>query len=293
VCTYACNYCQVGETTLLTIDRRPFCNPDEILEDVRNRIAKTASQQQAIDYLTFVPDGEPTLDAGLEQAITLLKPLQIPIAVISNGSLLWRAEVRAALGRADWVSLKLDAVRETVWRRINRPHPGLRLTAVLEGMLEFAANFTGTLSTETMLVQGLNTGDECIGEIGDFLQRLQPQTAFLAVPTRPPAEPRVRGPDEPSLNRAFQILGKKVKHVEYLIGYEGNAFAFSGDVAADLLSITAVHPMRAEAVEALLLRAGADWTVVRRLVDRGALAETQYAGHRFYLRRQRRGSAAN
>jgi hypothetical protein len=89
-------------------------------------------------------------------------------------------------------------------------------------------------------------------------------------------------------NRTYQILSEKVGRVEYLIGYEGDAFAFTGDVEEDLLSITAVHPMREDAVSTFLARAGAKWEVIRRLAAEGQLIEAEYGGHTFYLRRLRR-----
>ena len=87
--------------------------------------------------------------------------------------------------------------------------------------------------------------------------------------------------------RAYQILSQGVGQVEYLIGYEGNAFAFTGDVEQDLLSITSVHPMREAAVDEFLTRAGTQWAVVRHLVAQDRLVEATYGGHRFYLRRLR------
>jgi wyosine [tRNA(Phe)-imidazoG37] synthetase (radical SAM superfamily) len=114
---------------------------------------------------------------------------------------------------------------------------------------------------------------------------LNPQTAYLGIPTRPPAEPWVLPPREELLARAFQVFNARVRHTEYLIGYEGNAFACSGDAEQDLLAITAVHPMREEAVAGLLGRTGTDWEVVRRLIEGEQLVETRYAGHTYYLRK--------
>jgi wyosine [tRNA(Phe)-imidazoG37] synthetase (radical SAM superfamily) len=112
VCTYACVYCQVGRTTEMTIGRRTFYDPDEVLQDVQEKISKSDEAGEPIDYLTFVPDGEPTLDTNLGREIDLLTPLGIPIAVITNNSLLSRQDVRDDLVGADWVSLKVDAVGE-------------------------------------------------------------------------------------------------------------------------------------------------------------------------------------
>jgi wyosine [tRNA(Phe)-imidazoG37] synthetase (radical SAM superfamily) len=240
---------------------------------------------ESIDYLTFVPDGEPTLDIHLGREIELLRPLGLPIAVITNASLIWRADVRADLKKADWVSLKVDAVTEDVWRRIDRPHGTLRLAAILDGALEFAAAFAGELATETMLVEGVNDSPALIEETAGFVAQLQPTTAYLAIPTRPPAEAWARPPGEEVINRAYQIFSDRVGPVEYLIGYEGNAFTFTGNVAEDLLSITAVHPMREEAVNEFLARAGAGWPVVDHLVTQNQLVKVDYQGRTFYLRK--------
>ena len=284
-CTYSCTYCQVGRTTRMQVERQPFYDPGEVLYAVQDKSSKAAKAGEPVDYLTFVADGEPTLDTNLGREIALLKPLGIPIAVITNSSLAWREDVREALLKADWVSLKVDAVEENTWRQIDRPHGMLRLAAVLDGVLEFGCDHAGTLATETMLVADLNDDEKHLGQVADFLARLQPDIAYLSIPTRPPAEAWVQPPDEETLNRAYQVLSEQVERVETLLGYEGDAFAFTGNVEEDLLSITAVHPMREDAVDAFLVRAGAGWPTVRRLIERGQLVETVYKGRRYYGRK--------
>jgi wyosine [tRNA(Phe)-imidazoG37] synthetase (radical SAM superfamily) len=289
ICTYSCVYCQLGRTIKMQVDRLAFYKPEEVLRDVQDKVEKARETGETIDYLTFVPDGEPTLDVNLGREIALLRRLG-PIAVITNGSLIWREDVREELGQADWVSLKVDAASEEIWRQVNRPHGGLQLKSIQDGMLEFARGYAGELATETMLVEGINDGADELRKVADFLARLQPDRAYLSIPTRPPAEEWAGPPDEAIINRAYQVLSEKVDHVEYLIGYEGNAFAFTGDVEEDLLSITAVHPMREDAVSEFLARADADWVVVRQLVAQDQLVEVDYGGHQFYLRKLRGGS---
>jgi len=285
VCTYSCVYCQLGRTIKMQVERRAFYEPEEIWRDVQHKVEKAKEVGESVDHLTFVPDGEPTLDVNLGREIELLKPLGIKIAVITNGSLVWREDVREHLMRADWVSLKVDATREEVWRRVNRPHRTLQLASILDGMLEFARAYSGELATETMLVEGINDSDDHLREVADFVACLRPARAYLSIPTRPPAEGWVRPPAERVVNRAYQVLSKRVNQVEYLIGYEGNAFAFTGNVEDDLLSITAVHPMREEAVSEFLARAGADWPVVQGLIAQGQLIEMEYEGRKFYMRK--------
>lgn len=293
-CSYACTYCQVGRTSRLRTARRAFYAEDDIIADVERKVDDARVAGETVDYLTFVPDGEPTLDVNLGRAIERLKPLGIKIAVITNGSLLWRVDVREALAHADWVSVKVDAVRPDVWRRISRPHRSLWLSAVLEGMLAFAAVYRGELVTETMLVRGVNDDAAHLADVASFLAQLRPVKAYLAAPTRPPAEPWVQAPSEDIINRAFQLLRGRLEQVELLIGYEGNAFAATGDLVEDLLSITAVHPMREDAIEELLARTGAEMSVVRSLIAGGQLVEATYDGRKFCLRKPEAvgGSAA-
>jgi wyosine [tRNA(Phe)-imidazoG37] synthetase (radical SAM superfamily) len=296
VCPYACVYCQLGRTMQMQMERQAFYEPEVIARAVRDKVERARAAGETIDYLTFVPDGEPTLDVNLGREIELLKTLRIKIAVISNSALVWREDVRQDLRKADWVSLKVDAVRAEVWRKIDRPHGSLELAAILDGALEFAGDLgrvpghpRGDLVTETMLVQGVNDGEEQVREVGDFLARLRPSIAYLSIPTRPPAEEWVRPPSEEAVNRAYQIFSERLDRVEYLIGYEGDAFTFTGDVVEDLLSITAVHPMREEAVGEFLARAGADWSVVRGLIAQGQMVEMGYQGRKFYMRKLDRG----
>ncbi|RLI12000.1 radical SAM protein [Candidatus Bathyarchaeota archaeon] len=286
-CTYSCIYCQLGRTLNMMVERKAFYKPEEILKEVERKVKEATSRNERIDYLTFVPDGEPTLDINLGEEINLLKQIGIPVAVITNASLLWREDVEKDLMDADLVSLKVDAVSEELWRRINRPHKSLSLSKILGGVSNFTREFNHKIITETMLVEGVEYAGE-FEKIAEFLKDLRSlDKAYIAIPTRPPAEKWVKPATEETLNRAFQTFTEKlgVDRVEYLIGYEGNAFAFTGNVEADLLSITAVHPMRKEAVTEFLKKANADWKRVEKLLSENKLVELEYEGNKYYMRR--------
>ena len=287
VCSYACVYCQVGRTAELTPERRGFYPPEDVVRQVETRVHEVRKRGEAIDYLAFVPDGEPTLDAHLGKEIAALRPLGIPVAVLSNASLVDREDVQTDLLRADWVSLKVDAVREDIWHRLNRPHGRLRLDDQLRGGLRFSGRFAGTLATETLLVAGLNDDEGHVDDLGRHLETLGPDLAYLSVPTRPPAEEWVRAPEDDVVFRAWQSLATRLPEtrVELLIGDEGNAFASTGDARADLLAITAVHPMRVEAVADLLARTRQGWPVVEALVEERLLARREHGGRTFFVRR--------
>ena len=153
----------------MPVERESFYMTKDIVQAVKEKVKRAKAKGEPIDYLTFVPDGEPTLDANLGQEIDLLKPLGIKIAVISNASLIWREDVRQDLSQMDWVSLKVDAVTNKTWHQINRPQKSLKLETILEGMLKFANTFKGELTTETMLIHGINDNSSELKEIADFL----------------------------------------------------------------------------------------------------------------------------
>jgi wyosine [tRNA(Phe)-imidazoG37] synthetase (radical SAM superfamily) len=285
VCSYSCLYCQLGRTEKFQAERAAFYEPEAFVQEVEQQVARVRGIGEGIDYLTFVADGEPTLDLNLGREIDLLRSLGSRIAVISNASLISRSDVRDELSRADWVSLKVDCTREEVWRRINRPQRSLQLDAILDGICAFARAYRGTLVTETMLVGGVNDDSDHLRETARFVTRLAPARVYLSVPIRPPAEKWVRSPGERQVNRAYQIFKEYGGSVECLMGYEGDDFTAAGTPEEDILSITAVHPMRREALDEFLLRSGAEWSTVERLLAQGHLVELTYQDKKFYLRR--------
>ncbi len=267
--------------------RQPFYAPSTILNEVKRRVDAARFKNDRCDYLSFVPDGEPTLDSELGSEISLLKRINIPIAVFTNASLIACNDVKSDLLGADLISLKVDVVSENLWREINRPHKEFRLDTILEGITEFVKEFEGVLLTETMLIDGVEYGDE-FEEIADFLGQLERlDKAYIAIPTRPPAENWVRPVKEETLSEAFHVFSSTLgrNSVEYLIDYEGNKFASTGRIEDDLLGITAVHPMRREAVEEFLMNASADWGVMESLMREREIVELHYEGETFYMRR--------
>ncbi|NLB45606.1 MAG: radical SAM protein, partial [Clostridiaceae bacterium] len=183
-CSYACIYCQLGQTQNMSVSRNIYTEPEMLRRQVGQKLGQVRASGQTVDYLTFVPDGEPTLDSRLGQAICQLKVYKTPIAVISNASLIWREDVQEELSAADWVSLKIDAATERLWKRINRPHRSLKLPEILNGIEQFAHRYSGNLVTETMLVAGYNDEPEQVEAIARQIGRIRPKTAYLLVPTR-------------------------------------------------------------------------------------------------------------
>jgi len=231
-CSYSCVYCQLGPTKRTTAERRSFYTTDEIVCAVRER-----AKGRTFDVISFVPDGEPTLDLNLGAHIRAVKPLG-RVAVITNGSLLIDPAVRRDLAAADIVSVEIDAIDETTWRRISRPCPSLRLDLVLDGLRSFRAEYSGELWTQTMLVEGFES------DVTPFLRELAPQRACLSVPTRPCG---VRA-GKPVAPWPYEVIGD-VKDAPV-------------HTAEELLAVLAVHPIREDAVPP---------EIVNKLIGDGAI----------------------
>jgi wyosine [tRNA(Phe)-imidazoG37] synthetase (radical SAM superfamily) len=223
-CSYACVYCRLGPPRSMRIRRRPFLPVQELVRAVQDKVAACRARREPVDHLIFVPYGEPTLDLLLRPEIRTLKSLGIPVGVITNGSLLWRPEVRADLAEADVVLVKADATDPQSWRRINRPGRQLRLPAILRGLEVFARSFPGELWTETTLVDGVNDDTDGVRRLVVFLEGIAPARAYVTAPTRPAAVPGARAPSAQAFVEAHEVFRERLPRVELLASPEECTF---------------------------------------------------------------------
>ncbi len=283
-CSYACIYCQLGNTLQLEKERKDYYSTKQIISNIEKHLSKLKSNKE-IDFITFVPDGEPTLDINLGETIEACKKFEIKIAVITNASHIWDKDIQLSLGLADWVSLKIDTVNPQIWHKVNRPHGKLSQKKILNGIKEFAVIFNNFLVTETMLVKNYNDNEEVVLETATFINdHIRPKVAYISVPTRPPAEKDIQAPSIESLSRSFLIFKSQGLNTELITEYEGNNFSTTGNFEEDLLSITAVHPMRKDAVEKLIKEDKTTWEDVTKLIKEEILVETIYNNESYYLR---------
>jgi wyosine [tRNA(Phe)-imidazoG37] synthetase (radical SAM superfamily) len=283
-CSYACIYCQIGATTHARVRREAYLDPTVVSGAVRARASACRSSGQTIDYATFVPDGEPTLDVHLGEAIRAIRGPDLRVAVLTNASLLWREDVRDDLLGADWVSMKIDTVDERTWRQLNRPVRRLDLAVVLAGVRRFAEDFHGILATETMLVAGVNDDEEGVRSVADFVRSLHPSHAYVSIPVRPPTVPwAVRPLADAALNAAevFAATGLPTT----LLGSDQAEAGFvpSPDAIEGLIGILAVHPMTERAARDYVSRAGGEWGHVEGLISEAAIVRVD-SGLTPYLR---------
>lgn len=283
VCSYSCIYCQVGITKEFSIAREHFYEPEIIFKEVQKHLKKLKVADKP-DYLTFVANGEPTLDGNLGKSIKRLKEFNIPVAVITNASLLSNKNIRDDLNLTDWVSIKIDANDEAIWRTINRPSFELDFEKHVEGLLQFSTEYKGKLMTETMLVQGVNDSPAILRKTARLISQINPSIAYISVPTRPPAFSQVKAPDELVINEAFQIFSEKGQKVELLLGFEGTNAGYTGNAIEDIINICTVHPIREDTMLELLINDNADSSVLNSLIVGKYVRQVQYNSKYFYIR---------
>jgi wyosine [tRNA(Phe)-imidazoG37] synthetase (radical SAM superfamily) len=240
-CNWNCVYCQLGRTKPFFLKRQYFFENEHILSQVQE--ALSSHKPGEIDWVTFVGSGETSLHAGLGEMVRGVQLMtDLPVAVITNGSLLFLPEVREGLITADAVLPSLDAGNADLYRRINRPHPELTFERLLTGMKDFRKIYKNQLWIEVMLVKGLNDGKKELEEIATLLEQIKPDEVHIVKPDRPPVETWVRPPDEEGLLRARAILGGVAKIIHPAMG----TFDLSGeeDLLDAIVGIITRHPMQ-------------------------------------------------
>lgn len=284
-CTYSCVYCQVGRTPCRSVERFACHPPQRVVDEVAGRVDACRRAGVAIDFLTFVPDGEPTLDLHLGRELAALGRLALPRGVLTNGSLLWDPQVRREVAAAERVSVKVDAGDATTWRRVDRPHGSLRFENVRDGALAFAREYSGELITETMLVAGVNDSDAALARTVERLEAIAPARCYLAVPTRPPADPGVRGPSRERLAAAVERFSARLAGVELLVAPEADEVAVVADPAEELFHVLAVHPLRERDAVRFLAARGEGPAVLARWATADLVRRVEHEGTIFLVRR--------
>ncbi len=194
ICTLDCIYCQIGRTTDSILTRKSYVPVSQIVTEVGKRI----EQGLTCDYITLTASGEPTLNSDLGTLIDGIRPLtNIPIALLTNGTLFSDPTVLTDASKADIVLPSLDAGNEKTFRKINRPCPDLDFDRLLDGLITFRTRFTGPIWLEVFLIEGINTSDSEIQDLKSCIARIRPDKIHLNTAVRPTAEPGIK-PIEPA-----------------------------------------------------------------------------------------------
>ena len=267
-CNWNCVYCQLGRSKPLVHERKEYVPREAVVEELRAVLA--SHRPQDIDWVTFVGSGEPTLHSGIGWLIRETKKLtDKPVAVITNGSLLYLPEVRAELAPVDAVMPTLDAGTPDLYRKINRPWPDLTFQRLVQGLRAFRAEYEGNLWIEVMLIKGMNDSEEALQALARVLRTIAPDQVHILLPDRPPAEVWVQPADEEAVLRAMAILGD----VAQVLHPREGVFDLSGfeNPLDAIVAIITRHPMREDQIRRALAGRAPDQ------VD-AALAELQQSG---------------
>lgn len=176
-CSFDCIYCQLGRTRHPLVERREFVPISKLVQELELVTDVPA------DYATFSSVGEPTLASNLGKAIEVVKAaFGLPVAVLTNSSLMPREEVRHELAQADVVVAKLDAPNEELFRKVNRPLISYSLDEILQGILRFRSEYRGKLALQLMLIEANKDYAE---EMAKIAEQLLPDEVQLNTPLRP------------------------------------------------------------------------------------------------------------
>jgi len=277
-CSFDCIYCQLGRTRTQTTRRRNFFPADDIL----NQIRKALESGRRVDTITFSGSGEPTLNTAIGRLIQRIKKMtRIPVAVLTNSSLLSRPSVRRALLEADLVVPSLDAATETAFKKINRPAPSLRLEKIIQGLEEFRREFKGLIWLEVVLVKNVNDSPADIKALEKAIARINPDRVQLNTVVRPPAEEWAHPLTPDELECIKNRLGERA---EVIADFREMPQPRSADEFEEaILSLVARRPATVRDIAATLGRNEAE--VLRQLKElsgRGKIKSVRHKGRDFY-----------
>ena len=208
-CSFDCLYCELGTTTHLTLERKMYSAPQEIIDELKDYLKKLALQP---DYITLGGSGEPTLHDHLGTIIAEIKKLtSIPVAVLTNSSLLYRDDVKGDLLRADVILPSLDTVSPSLFTHLNRPHPSLDLKKIIQGLIDFRKLFTGQIWLEILFCRGVNDSEEEVMRLHEVIREINPDKIQLNTLDRPPAEDSVFPVGREELERIKRFFGEKAE----------------------------------------------------------------------------------
>jgi len=241
-CSYDCIYCQLGRTTNKTVMREEWNPLEEIVDQVRRRLDILETPP---DYITLSGSGEPTLFSRIDELIDRIKAFSsIPIAILTNGSLLWNREVRSQVSKADLIVPSLDAGNEILFRNIDRPHESISFHRILEGLIQMRKEYSKPYWLEVFLLAGRNDIQSEIEQIARCVKMIQPDRVQLNTVARPPAEEYAYSIP---LKRLQAIAGEFGPNAEVITDYQGNtSFSETTDREADILSVLRRRPCTLE-----------------------------------------------
>jgi wyosine [tRNA(Phe)-imidazoG37] synthetase (radical SAM superfamily) len=247
-CTLDCIYCECGRTTDLTLERKGFVDTGSILAEIKEAVRR----EPHIEYITFSGSGEPTLNKDIGVIISGIKRIaDIPVAILTNGTLLHLETVRQEISRADLVLPSLDAATQDAFNAVNRPHKGLTIDSIIKGLIDFSDMFKGTIWLEVFIAQGLNDSDGELDAIYQVIKKIRPAKVQLNSLDRPPAYDHVQAADMATLERIMKRWEDLPVEIIKRIRRREDIRAFSHNLENNILNTIERRPLTIEDLETL------------------------------------------
>ncbi len=277
-CTLDCIYCQLGRTTKKSIKRKHYSQRDNVLREIKEVLSK----EHQIDYITFSGSGEPTLNSDIGFLIKEIKKLtNIPVAVLTNGTLIFRDDVQNDLVSADVVLPSLDAASHEIFKKINRPHKALEIDSIIEGLKRFRLSYKGQIWLEVMLIRNINNNTKELSMIRNAISAIHPDKVYLNTVVRPPSEIYAK-----PLNSDEMIATKNflAASCEVIAEFHGERVAETQNVECAIVEMAKRRPMTiTDIANALGISEANAKNWVNCLKKSVRLQEKLYKGEKYYL----------
>ena len=211
-CNFDCVYCQLGKTNNKTVERKEYIKVAEIIDELKTWLENRKDVTQDLEYITLSGSGEPTLNTGFGELISeIRKVTPLKIALLTNASLVSDKDIRRQMLGADLIVPSLDAVTQILFDKVDRPHPGINIEEIINGLIMLRREFRGKIWLEVMLAKGVNDDIRHIRKLKDIIEKINPDRVQLNSPVRTTAEEGVLPVGKPKLRKIKEILGEKVE----------------------------------------------------------------------------------
>ncbi|SPD72955.1 Radical SAM domain protein [uncultured Desulfobacterium sp.] len=277
-CTYDCLYCQVGRTTKMIAEPQPLVPVDQVISEIKGKLSRTSP-----DTITLAGSGEPTLNSDIGRVISGIKGLtRTRVAVLTNGSLFSKEDVRRRVLDADIILPTLTSVYEETFKIIHRPHPGLFVADIIDGIIRLRNEFKGQLFLEVVFLAGINHSEREIEGLKAAIGLIAPDRVQLNTVVRPPADERAISLDNKILEEIMVFFGG---NTEIIAGSARKAGTGENDLLIDnLLEMIKRRPLKtADIATALGLQLEDVEDLIKGLLIKGRIRKQQHSGDVYYL----------
>lgn len=244
VCSLNCVYCEVGPTTKLTTRRLEYIPYSKIVNELSDYFATSPPP----DYITFSGYGEPTLNSAIGKIIEFIKLKQpkIPVAVLTNGTLLSLPEVRNELRHANLVLPSMDAASQDVFEKINVPAKGLTIDKYIQGLVDFRKEFQGKIWLEIFILPGFNDDETELSKLKKAILKINPDRVQLNTLDRPGRVEKLQPASPEKLNQIINFWNLRNVEIIARAPERKNLAAYRKDVESAILGTIARRPCTAD-----------------------------------------------